>query len=170
MDDIERSLTDVKGNTVILFNTGWSTFSNFYLAPFEVNGWWYRTVEQYYQSEKAAYFGDFERAEMIYRSVAPSKCKKLAHEIRNFKKDVWQTVAPQVMAVAVKEKFHQNAAAREKLISTGDATLVEATLYDQFWGSGLHISDDANGDPKAWRGCNRLGYTLMEVRAQLRGD
>jgi len=167
---VERELPEALGGPMMLFNSGFSTFSNFYLCPFTVNGIHYKTTEQYYQSEKADYFGDYIKAAQIRSEARPSKCKRLGGEIRNFDKDIWEGVARTVMLRGVYAKFRQNYVARQKLLDTGDALLVEATPYDTYWGSGLHISDNDHKDQEKWRGSNHLGTILMTVRENIKKE
>ena len=44
-----------------------------------------------------------------------------------------------VMLAAMLRKFQQNPGLREKLLATGDKTLVEATP-DKFWGAGVSLA------------------------------
>ena len=62
-------------------------------------------------------------------------------------------------------KFSQNDDIRQKLLSTGNSTLVEASPRDRIWGIGLNITDAQSG--KDWKGKNLLGKTLMRVREYL---
>lgn len=57
------------------------------------------------------------------------------------------------MKTGLRYKFIQNLALREKLLGTGDKTIVEHTVNDSYWGDG--------GDGS---GKNRLGHILMELR------
>ena len=169
-ENVVRELSDTLGRPMVLFHSGYATFSNFYLCPFTLDGRTYRTSEQYYQSEKAAFFNDHEKAEQIRQEIRPSKCKWLAREIENFDKVVWQINARRVMLRGVLAKFRQNPLARERLLSTGDALLVEATPYDTYWASGLHILDDSHKDRACWRGTNVLGSVLMEARKIIKNE
>ena len=61
------------------------------------------------------------------------------------------------MRKVVRAKFAQHEDLRQVLLATGDATLVEHTEKDRYWGDG--------GDGS---GRNMLGRILMEVRQELR--
>ncbi|KAH7698297.1 hypothetical protein AAVH_34613 [Aphelenchoides avenae] len=68
------------------------------------------------------------------------------------------------MKTACLNKFQQNAALREELFKTIGAYLVEASEHSRIWGIGLAIDYPQIADPKKWRGLNKLGRVLMEVR------
>ena len=61
------------------------------------------------------------------------------------------------MLAAVQRKFETHEALRAILLATGDEEIVENAPRDYYWGGG------ADGS-----GLNRLGTTLMEVRARVR--
>lgn len=63
------------------------------------------------------------------------------------------------MRETVRAKFAQHPEIAQRLLSTGEAKLVENTTDDHFWG--CHSSGD---------GKNMLGVLLMEVRAELRAS
>ena len=69
----------------------------------------------------------------------------------------WEEVKVDIMRVAVRAKFSQNASLRALLLSTGDCPLVQLKLDDEFWGAGRDGS-----------GCNMLGRVLMDLRQELR--
>lgn len=57
------------------------------------------------------------------------------------------------------KKFQTHPELRELLLATGDEELVENAPGDYYWGCG-----------KDGSGQNKLGYTLMRVRAELRAE
>ncbi len=71
----------------------------------------------------------------------------------------WEAVKDDVMYRAVLAKFSQHAHLKAVLLGTNDATLVEHTKNDRYWGDG------GNGSGK-----NMLGKTLMQVRAELKAQ
>ena len=75
--------------------------------------------------------------------------------------------AMKVMKTAVNLKFKQNSFLNSEIKKTTE-TFVEANQYDQNWGVGLPISDKRVLNPAEWRGSNRLGEILTEVRAELK--
>ena len=68
----------------------------------------------------------------------------------------WERVKVDVMRTALRAKFTQHAAARELLLSTGRARLVENSPNDYVWGNGRDGS-----------GSNLLGVILAELRDEL---
>ena len=89
--------------------------------------------------------------------------------LRPYDEDLWAQVRGPLMRVALREKFLQNPALREQLLSTGNALLVEAAPRDGVWGAHMGLSDPNLADPATWDGKNLLGQTLMDVRSDLRG-
>jgi ribA/ribD-fused uncharacterized protein len=85
--------------------------------------------------------------------------KKIAKDNYLFKQSNWEEVRYDIMKQCLIEKFNQNVVIKKKLLSTGDAILVEHTQKDDVWGDG--------GDGS---GLNLLGKCLMEVREILQND
>lgn len=71
------------------------------------------------------------------------------------------------MKTACLNKFRQNPALREELFKTIGAHLIKASSRSRIWGVGLAIDDPQIADPKQWRGSNKLGKVLVEVREVL---
>jgi hypothetical protein len=69
----------------------------------------------------------------------------------------WEEVKDEVMREAVWAKFTQHSRLSELLLSTRDATIIEHTRNDAYWGDG-----------GGGRGRNMLGRILMEVRERIR--
>ena len=53
-------------------------------------------------------------------------------------------------------------------MATGDNVIVEANQFDPKYGIGLSLSDKDLWSPEQWRGDNRMGKALMDVRSQLK--
>lgn len=150
-------------------------FSNFQPATFDidVNGKQesFRTTEHYYQAMK--FYVPFSNEHMnIFRLIQTAKTPKEAFNLGKFMKGKfdwidkviadysnikirpdWDAVKDDVMRKGIYAKFTQNPKLKDLLKSTGNATLIENSPVDYYWGCGK------NGTGK-----NMLGKLLMELR------
>lgn len=131
-------------------------FSNF--SSFMVNwrGYDWMTSEHAYHSEK-------------FHGIAPELVEALkgmrsAHDAFKFAKlhkaerrADWNDIKHETMKEICRAKLKQHAYIQQKLLETNDATLVEDSLVDEYWGWG------PNRD-----GANHLGTIWMELREELR--
>ena len=141
--------------------------SNFYDAPFRIDGVRYFCSEQFYMSEKAIYFGDGETRDKIMRAVSAPKVKRLGKRVEGFDEDRWGEVKLDVMRKALHAKFTQNAGMRLFLKMTFPRILAEASPVDTFWGIGLSKHDPRARVVGYWQGQNWMGRLLAELRAEL---
>ena len=130
--------------------------SNFARYPIALRGKRWPTVEHFFQAQKFAAPADQEairaaKSPMIAARMGRSRTRKLRRD--------WEKVKLGVMRGAVEAKFRQHDDLGERLLATGEATIVEHTENDEFWGDG--------GDGS---GRNELGKILMAVRATLRAE
>ena len=140
-------------------------FSNFFPAKFVVGDRIFYNSEQYFMWNKAKYFLDYESANEIYKEgKEPKIAKKLGRKVKNFVDSEWMKVRFEYMRKALFYKFSQNKELKEKLLSYGDRTFVEASPYDKIWGIGLREDDEAAKDSKNWLGENLLGKALCLTR------
>ncbi len=161
----------MKENIVLFYGKLNPEFSNFYLAPFRVDGKEYASAEHYFMYQKALLFDPNGLAiRKMSNDLAPSQMKKLGRQVKNFDAEVWKKKSLVYMYQAVRAKFLQNPDLAEKLLATGYAVLAEASPYDRRWGIGMGISNPDVMDPYKWRGSNWLGAILMAVRGELRHD
>src|SRR5262249_35058274 len=130
-------------------------FSNFAPYPIELDGKRWPTSEHYFQAQK---FAEAEHQEAIRAAKSPMIAARMGRDRKRPLRRDWESVKDAVMHRAVLAKFTQHAALREQLHPTGEATLVEHTERDRYWGDG--------GDGS---GKNMLGRILMDFRAELRG-
>ena len=142
----------------------YAALSQWYQAPFTLEGIPYTCCEQYMMAKKALVFGDLITYHAILRAETPAEMKKLGRQVRPYVAEIWEGCREEVVRNANLAKFRQNEACREVLLETGDAYLAEANPRDRIWGIGLSAQDAAARDPSAWRGRNLLGKILMEVR------
>jgi ribA/ribD-fused uncharacterized protein len=148
--------------------TGKSCLSQWYPAPFEVDGVRYATAEHYMMAGKARLFGDTEIAGRIVANDDPGAVKALGRKIKGFDEATWTQHRRAIVEAGNFAKFSQNAPLRKFLLATGENVLVEASPVDAIWGIGLAAEDARALDPAQWQGLNLLGFALMQVRARLR--
>ncbi len=141
--------------------------SQWYAAPFEIEGVVYPTAEHWMMASKARLFSDNESFERILQSSDPKTAKALGRTVKNFDGEVWNANARRLVTEGNLAKFGQNAALRVYLLGTGSQVLVEASPYDRIWGIGLKATDDKAKHPDTWEGENLLGFALMDARAAL---
>ena len=128
-------------------------FSNFSAHPFKLNGRVWPTSEHYFQAQK---FAGTEHEEAVRNAKTPSMAAKLGRSRSLPLRADWEAVKDDVMRTALRAKFEQHPKLKALLLSTGDAELIEHTRNDRYW------ADGGDGTGK-----NRLGYLLMELRAEL---
>ncbi len=145
-----------------------SCLSQWYPAPFEIDGIAYATAEHYMMAAKARLFGDRDNERAILEASHPGEAKKLGRQIRNFDEQIWERAREQIVFEGNLARFTQHSPLREFLLMTGDRVLVEASPVDRIWGIGLAAQDESAADPLQWKGLNLLGFVLMRVRQQLR--
>ena len=144
--------------------------SQWYVAPFEIDGKRYICAEQYMMEQKALLFDNIDIAQKIMETDDPSAHKALGREITGFIEDKWNLHKYQFVLNANLAKFSQNQPLKDFILSTGSKILVEASPYDKIWGIGMSASDKNVSNPSFWQGQNLLGIALMEVREILRNE
>lgn len=144
-------------------------FSQWYEAPFVVDGVHYPTAEHFMMAEKARLFGDLANRSQVLQARTPGEAKALGRRVENFSEDLWTEHRFAIVVAANHAKFSQNTALKSFLMTTGDHVLVEASPVDSVWGIGLAADHPDAAAPARWQGLNLLGFALMEVRSRLRG-
>ncbi|QEH33042.1 Swarming motility protein YbiA [Aquisphaera giovannonii] len=129
-------------------------FSNFSPHPVVLKGRTWPTSEHYFQAQKFAGSPD---EEAVRRAKSPMIAARMGRSRSRPLRPDWEAVKESIMHEAVLAKFTQHEPLRKLLLATGDATIVEHTANDAYWGDG--------GDGS---GRNRLGEILMRVRDELR--
>lgn len=143
-------------------------YSQWYRAPFSINGIKFNSCEQYMMYEKAMLFGDEEIANKILESETPAEQKALGKLVKGFDRKIWDMNCLSIVCDGNLAKFSQNPELKEELLATGDRVIVEASPVDFIWGIQRDEDYDGNEDPGQWRGLNLLGFAIMTVRNQLR--
>lgn len=130
---------------------GW--LSNFSLHPVTFQGKVYLTSEHLYQSLK---FVDPKTQETIRAAANPKMAAHLGRTLLGMRKD-WDEEKIAIMEEVLWQKLDSNRELEAKLLSTGEAELIEESRKDSFWGNG------ADG-----KGRNELGKLWMKIREELR--
>ena len=144
-----------------------SCFSQWYAAPFELDGRIYKTAEHFMMAKKAELFSDDEVAQKIILAKSPGEAKKLGREVKDFNEKTWLEKRFDLVVEGNFHKFSKNKLLKDFLLATDNRVLVEASPVDKIWGIGM-ASDHKNiQNPYKWNGLNLLGYALMQVREKL---
>ncbi len=113
-------------------------------------------------------FGDESSARAVLSTDDTANQQMIGRKASGYIAHVWDGNRQMVLLRRLLAKFGQNEVLKEKLLSTGDAYLVECARTDKVWACGVRLNDDERHDTSAWTGSNRLGFALIEVRSMLR--
>jgi ribA/ribD-fused uncharacterized protein len=140
-----------------LFRGQWEFLSNFYRAPLIWEGIEYPTSEHAFNAGKTT--EPFLR-EWIASADTPREAKRRGHLVRL--RDKWdEQVRYLVMHQVLRAKFKAHPGRAKALLDTGDALLVEGTVWhDTHWG--ICTCSKHQGE-----GLNHLGDMLMTLRKEL---
>ena len=142
--------------------------SQWYPASFTMYGKEFKTAEHWMMYNKALLFKDHQKAQEILDAETPREAKSLGREVQNFDFHKWTAAADKILILGNIEKFTQNPSLGNFLKGTLSRVLVEASPYDKIYGIGMKTTDPKVTDPYSWRGKNKLGFVLMQVRKILR--
>jgi len=144
--------------------------SQWWPAPFRVDGVTYPTAEHFMMAGKARLFGDEVTASHILETPSPGDAKALGRAVRGYDEELWAASRYGTVVEGNTAKFGQNLVLLAYLAATAGRVLVEASPTDRVWGIGLAADDSRVGQPSQWEGLNLLGFALMEVRERLAGE
>ena len=155
----------------VLFNVGDETggvfmaFSNDAKKTVEIGGVTYPTVTHYVAAMEALESkNDTVHAKIMTAAsakAAKAYIKKLA------KNEAWEAKKDEVMRAAVRAKFTQHPDLRLKLLGTDKRPIGFADARDVYWGIGTSMDTDKAKSASKWRGLNKLGKILEELRSRL---
>jgi len=149
-------------------SVGKGCLSQWFHAPFKVEGDRFATAEHFMMASKARLFGDEALRQQVLASPSPAAAKQLGRSVRNFDEARWNAERFDIVVRANVAKFTQNPAMGEFLLGTGERILVEASPPDRIWGIGMGAANPDAEQPRKWRGQNLLGFALMAARSRLR--
>lgn len=131
------------------FTDNYFFLSNFYPCRVVYKGVIYGSSEAAFHAQK-----DLNRSKEFI-NLTPREAKAFGRSV-HLRED-WESVKDRIMEEVVRCKFDQNPHLKEKLLSTGDAELIEGnTWHDTYWGV-----DNGIGE-------NHLGKILMKIRNDLK--
>jgi ribA/ribD-fused uncharacterized protein len=143
---------------------GKGCLSQWWSAPFEVDGARYSSAEHYMMAEKARLFADQTTRERILAAASPGSVKALGRLVQGFVEDRWVHARFDIVVAGNVAKFGQNEDLRRFLLATRKRVLVEASPKDRIWGIGMGVDNEKATNPELWRGQNLLGFALMAAR------
>lgn len=144
-----------------------SCLSQWFPAPFTLDGVAYRTAEHFMMAEKARLFDDERSRLKAISAESPGAAKAAGREVTGFDQAKWDDVKSALVIQANLGKFAANPRLRDYLLGTRQRVLVEASPIDPVWGIGMDLNEAMVTHPSQWRGENLLGFALMEVRDRL---
>lgn len=144
-----------------------SPFSNFYECPIKVDNIPYHSVEQFYQSKKAEAFDDDATAGRIMAAKTARECYELGCTVKKFEETEWRKQCDVIMKRGLETKFAKDEM-KKHLLDTENRTIVECNGKDMYWSCGYYPGNPYSNDPSTWKGQNKLGRLLMDLRQTLR--
>lgn len=141
--------------------------SNWYKSPFVLDGIHFSSVEQYIMYQKCKIFSDNDSANAILATNDPETQQTIGRNAKGFIQNVWLGTRQIIAMRGLYAKFTQNDDLKEKLLSTGNAVLVECAQSDRNWACGISLKSEDRFYANRWLGENNLGFALMEVRRYL---
>ncbi len=182
-----KFMTDVaKGKKIIAYDgpsdNEYGFLSTFYPIEFTMDRVKYFTVEQAVAAEKARRFHYDDLRTEIMKTRAPRTMRTKAngiipksisetHGAASPRLDEWENkIRLDILEEATYQKFRQHTELREKLLGTGNATIVLADSAEKVDGIGLALENNDILDSAKWRGENKYGKILMSVRKRIRNQ
>jgi ribA/ribD-fused uncharacterized protein len=155
----------------VLFNVGdetggeFMTFSNDAKQTVVVAGTTYPTVTHYVAAMEALESKNDTVHEKIMKAASAKAAKAYLKKLN--KNETWESKKDQVMRDAIRAKFTQHPDLRTKLLETGKRPIGFADAREIYWGIGTSMDTDKAKSASKWRGLNKLGKIIEELRAQL---
>jgi len=162
-----KSLCEKWSDTAVGFFHGDSPLSNHFLCDFNYEGKSFNCAEQALMYHKALKFDDDSTANKIMNQQDPRAQKREGYHISNFVANTWNKTQDDLMSRILLAKFSQVDTARHHLQKTGSRTICECNPSDMYWGTGMKLNDKYSLCSQSWKGENRLGKLLENLRSKL---
>lgn len=134
----------------------------------DIDGVIYNCCEQYMMAKKALLFNDKVTLTKIMATDSAKEQQALGREVQNFDPIKWDENKYAIVWFANYLKFTQHPDIAERLLTTNNKILAEASPYDLVWGIGFEADDDRALNAANWTGKNLLGEVLMSIRSALK--
>ena len=165
-DDLNPiEVTSKSNEEVFAFFGELNLLSNFHPCKFNLKGESFNSSEQYIQWTKARYRRDKIAMDRILNCEDAADCKEVSRDITNLNRKGWVESAKSLCFKGIQTKFLQNDHLMERLLDTGEKTLVEAS-YDEAWGTGQHLGSRDCLTESKWKSIGILGRILMRIRRE----
>jgi ribA/ribD-fused uncharacterized protein len=167
-----RKSTEDNGPPPVLFHGAdeskgeYRNFSNMSEHRIAVDGSEFPTVEHYFQAMKAKEFKDDEIYEKIIKAKSAKAAKALGKKVKSFEKEIWDAKRDDIMRLGIRTKFVQHPELRKQLQETGERMIGEADARNTYWGIGTSQTSDKSKHPDKWRGQNKIGKIMMDLRKE----
>ena len=148
----------------------WRNFSNMSDHKITINDEEFKTVEHFFQAQKAKVFKDDEMYTKIQKAKTSKAAKALGQKVKDFNQDVWESKRDEIMKEGVRAKFVQHPNLRKQLVDTDDRMIGEANPRDMYWGIGTSMYQVKSKSPSKWRGQNKMGRLLMKMRDEFKAE
>ena len=116
---------------------------------------------------KASLMGDEIIFAKILEEEDQSSTKKLGRQVSPWNEELWKSYICAIAFDVVLAKFSANHEAKDMLLNVTEDYIVEAAPRDRIWGVGMGAKNVNISKPSEWKGCNILGWALMQTREKL---
>ena len=158
-----------ENDNTICFQGKFSPLSNFYNCKITQKGVTYSSMEQLYHANRAHRHNDMDTLAAILLESDPVEIKQISKRVcyrigYDPKREAQEDL--RVMEEDLRAKL-LSGSLKDFLLATGTKRIVEASQYDNYWGSGVGLRHKQCLDQNLYTGKNVLGGLLEKVRAVL---
>jgi hypothetical protein len=163
-DDLDPRMiaTRTEGPTTIFFGQN-SPLSNHHPSPMVILNKKYLCNEQYYFAMRAEEMGDDTIHGKVMAATNPKDMLRHGRKAQNKKNINVEEAEVRIMKKGVQEKFDQNAALKDFLMSTDKTRIGESSPSNKRWGTGFYLGQKDCFNTDLWA-TNLLGDIIQEQR------
>ena len=110
--------------------------SNFYPCKIIYQGIEYPSVEHAYQASKTL---DISTRQKIAKATKPAEAKKIGRRVKL--RNDWEKIKIDLMTELIRQKFTRHQDLRDKLLSTGQAELIEGNNWVMIFGESIKVME-----------------------------